>query len=445
MIEKLDISYKKIWAIAYPIILGSIAQNIINVTDTAFLGRLGEVALGAGAIGGLFYLAIVMLAFGFGIGAQIIVARRFGEKDYKQIGLVIEHAFWFLFALSLVLFLAVRLFIGDFLSAILTSNDIFIGGEVFIKQRIWGLFLASANISFRAFYIGIGRTKVITYTTIIMASVNVVLDWLLVFGKLGFPEMGIQGAALASVLAEISATLFFVIYTLKKIDYKFFNLFTFIKPSVAYLARILKTAAPMMLQNFVSLGSWFVFFVLVESMGQRELAISNIARSMYVVLMIPLWGFASATNTLISYVVGSKEYNLVNDIISKVIRLALVFVLVIVAISLVFQHFFISIYTNDPVLLNASIPIHYIISVAAIFLTLAFVWFSAVSGTGNTHISLFIEIAVLLFYVSLTLVFTKIMNKSIVLVWSVEIVYGVLMLLFSWIYMTFGKWKNKVI
>ena len=80
------LSNKRIWTIAYPIILGSIAQNIISVTDTAFLGRVGEVALVAAAIGGIFYLAIIMLGWGFGIGTQIIVARRMGENRPGEVG-----------------------------------------------------------------------------------------------------------------------------------------------------------------------------------------------------------------------------------------------------------------------------------------------------------------------------------------------------------------------
>ncbi|MBU1370212.1 MAG: MATE family efflux transporter, partial [Bacteroidetes bacterium] len=77
----LNITYKRIWSIAYPIILGSVAQNFINVTDTAFLGRVGEIALGASAIGGMFYLIFIMLGLGFGTGAQIIISRRFGEGN----------------------------------------------------------------------------------------------------------------------------------------------------------------------------------------------------------------------------------------------------------------------------------------------------------------------------------------------------------------------------
>ena len=101
---KTKVTYSRIWQVAYPIILGSVAQNLIIFTDTAFLGRVGEIALGASAIGGLYYLAIIMLGYGFGIGAQIIIARRLGEGKLKEIGEVVVHSLVFLLLLSVVAF-----------------------------------------------------------------------------------------------------------------------------------------------------------------------------------------------------------------------------------------------------------------------------------------------------------------------------------------------------
>ncbi len=77
---------KEIWNVSYPIFLGLLAQNIINVTDTAFLGRVGEVELGASAMGGLFYICVFTIAFGFSVGSQILIARRNGEGRYKDVG-----------------------------------------------------------------------------------------------------------------------------------------------------------------------------------------------------------------------------------------------------------------------------------------------------------------------------------------------------------------------
>ena len=83
---------KEIWNVSYPIFLGLLAQNIINVTDTAFLGRVGEVELGASAMGGLFYICVFTIAFGFSVGSQILIARRNGEGRYKDVGPVIGGA-----------------------------------------------------------------------------------------------------------------------------------------------------------------------------------------------------------------------------------------------------------------------------------------------------------------------------------------------------------------
>ena len=79
-------SNKQIWNVSYPIFLSLLAQNVINVTDTAFLGRVGEVELGAAAMGGLFYICIYTIAFGFSTGSQIVMARRNGEKQYADVG-----------------------------------------------------------------------------------------------------------------------------------------------------------------------------------------------------------------------------------------------------------------------------------------------------------------------------------------------------------------------
>jgi len=289
-----DISYRRIWLIAYPIILGSVAQNLINFTDTAFLGRVGEVALGAGALGGIFYLAVFMLGMGFGMGEQIIVARRYGEKKLKAIGGVVDHSFLFLLGLAVAAFVVLRFGSVEILHYGVKSRIIYAGTMEFLDYRAFGIFAAFVNVGFRSFYVGMGRTKVITYTTVFLALVNMILDYLLIFGKAGLPRMGIAGAALASVIAEFSAMVYFMIYTAVYIRFADYALFLFEKLHWKKMYRILRVSFPTMIQEFISLSVWFVFFLFVEKIGKSSLAVSNIIRSVYVLLMIPIWGFATA-------------------------------------------------------------------------------------------------------------------------------------------------------
>ena len=204
---------KEIWNVTYPIFLGLLAQNVINVTDTAFLGHVGEVALGAAAMGGLLYICIYTVAFGFSVGSQILIARRNGEGNYRSVGPVMWQGTVFSFVMAVVLLGVMYLSAAPLVRMLITSDDIFHATYEFFTWRIWGFLFAFVNVMFRALYIGITQTKVLTMNAIVMAVINVFLDYVLVFGAWGFPEMGVRGAALASVIAEASSMLFFFIYT----------------------------------------------------------------------------------------------------------------------------------------------------------------------------------------------------------------------------------------
>ncbi len=442
---KTSISYRRVWDIAFPIMIGSVAQNVINVTDTAFLGSLGDAALGGGAIGGLFYLAIIMLGWGVGMGAQIMVARRFGEGENKQIGSIIEHTQYFLLFLAILLIVFFELFGRTILYRIVESENVFNASYEFIRYRIWGLFFAFTYFSYRAFYVGIGKTKVITYTTLTMVIVNVFFGYSLVFGHFGFPKMGVSGAGLASVIAEFSGAGAFIVYTILNKNIKEFHIFKFYKYDSQMMSRLFKVSIPLMLQNFFSFSIWFIFFLIIEKMGEVELAASNIIRSIYVVLLIPIMGFATAANSLVSFIIGQGRSK---EVLSLTWRIALVaagFSAVLSVICSLFPRLIIQVYTTDPSTIAMALPIMNIITIASILLAMAFVLFNSVSGTGKTNVSLLLEIGILAIYILLTFVFALILKQSLTVVWTVEIMYGILLSSVSFIYLRSNNWVGKVI
>ena len=100
---------KQILKITYPVLISLLMEHMIGLTDTAYLGRVGEVELGASALAGVYYLVIYMLGFGFSVGAQVMMARRNGEGEYERIGEVFTQGGLFLFLLAAVLFTASNL------------------------------------------------------------------------------------------------------------------------------------------------------------------------------------------------------------------------------------------------------------------------------------------------------------------------------------------------
>lgn len=440
-----SISNKTIWNIAYPIIFGNLAQTLIALTDTAFLGRVSAIALGASMMASIYYYVFSTLAWGFSIGVQIIIARRLGENKLQRIGVVFEHGMVFVLLLSVGLFLIQHYYTEYLLGNVIQSPNIYAAAMEYMNYRHYGIIFVCFNFLFRALYIGLSNTKVISFSTLLMAVVNIFLDYVLVFGKWGFPHMGVGGAAVASVCAEISALIFFFGYTLLRLPLKKYALFTFHKLEGWLMKAILKLAFPTMLQKLLSFGTWFIFFVLVERMGEEAIAVSGIVRSVYMLIMIPVFAFGATANTLTSRQIGAGQQNEVRSTLVKIFRLSFVCILPVLICCILFPSLVLSVYTNDSLLAAASVPSLYVVCFAAIAMSFGMTYFEAVSGTGNTIHALFLEVIVLLAYTTSVWFFAKVVNTHVALVWTSEITYGILIGIISLLYLRFAGWHKKTI
>ncbi|WP_455673392.1 MATE family efflux transporter [Phocaeicola sp.] len=436
---------KEIWNVSYPIFLGLLAQNIINVTDTAFLGRVGEVELGASAMGGLFYICVFTIAFGFSTGSQIMIARRNGEGRYKDVGPVMIQGGTFLLGLAVLLFGMTHALAPSLIRILISSDAIFDATKEFLNWRIFGFFFAFINVMFRALYIGITRTKVLTLNAIVMALVNVVLDYALIFGHFGLPEMGLKGAAIASVIAEAASLLFFLVYTWARVDFKKYGLNHWQRVNFSLLGRILSISCFTMVQYFLAMATWFVFFVAVERLGQRQLAIANIVRSIYVVMLIPVQSLSTTTNSLVSNLIGKGGVSHVMQLMGRISRMSFIIMLVCVGALVLFPQAALSVYTNEEALLIESIPSLYVIGVALVIASVANIYFNGISGTGNTQAALILELVTLAIYVAYVFWVGMWMKAPVSVCFSTEVIYYFLLLLCSLIYLKKAKWQNKKI
>lgn len=436
---------KEIWRVTYPIFLGLLAQNVINVTDTAFLGRVGEVALGAAAMGGLLYICVYTIAFGFSVGSQILIARRNGERNYRAVGPIMWQGTAFSFGMAVCLLILMYFSAAPLIRLLITSDSIYGATYEFFTWRIWGFLFAFVNVMFRGLYIGITRTKVLTMNAVVMALVNVVLDYALVFGELGLPEMGVRGAALASVIAEASSLLFFLLYTYYKVDLKKYGLNRFGQFDLSMVLRILRISCFTMVQYFLAMAIWFVFFMALERLGQRQLAVANIVRSVYVVLLIPVQALSTTANTLVSNLIGAGGSSGVVTLLHKISRMSFLIMVVCVGLCVASPGSILSVYTNEEALLVESVSALYVVCGAMLIASLANVYFNGISGTGNTQAALVLEVFVQVFYALYIIVVGMVIQAPVDVCFTTEVIYYVLMLGFSLIYLKKAKWQNKKI
>ena len=199
--EKLKYGYREIWRIAYPILISTLIEQMIGMTDTAFLGRVDEISLGASALAGVYYMVIFMLGLGFSIGVQIIIGRRNGERRLLEAGSVFWHGLYFLMVLGVMLTLLSEALSPRVMRVMVSSEQILDASMDYVRWRVLGLTIGFATAMLRAFYIGTTQTKALTVNSVVMLVSNAVFNWILVFGHCGMPAMGIAGAAIGSTLA----------------------------------------------------------------------------------------------------------------------------------------------------------------------------------------------------------------------------------------------------
>ncbi len=438
-------SNKEIIHVAYPIFLSYLAQNVVNVTDTAFLGRVGEVELGASALGGVFYMALFMIGLGFSIGSQILIARRNGEKNFKKIGEIFNHGLVFLVILALAMIILVQSASSPLLHLVLKSPRVFDAASSFLDIRVFGLAFVFLNSLFRALYIGITETRILIWNAVIMATVNVFFNYVLIFGHWGFPRMGIEGAALASVIAEGTALLFMVIYTIKTIDADKYNLRFSLHVHFEVIRRILSVSVYMMIQSFLAIGTWFIFFIGIEHLGERSLAVSNIVRSLYMIMMMPILSLGTTANTLVSNQIGAGGEDKVMQLTWRIIRLALWVLLPLVLAILIFPKPFIRVYTDNVSLLSDTVYPLLVLTSSLFLAAISSIFFNAMSGTGSTRVAMWVEILCIIIYVSYMWWLIMIQRASVAWCWTTEHMYWIVLLALCYGYMRRGTWRKKMI
>lgn len=433
---------KQILKITFPVLISLLMEHLIGLTDTAYLGRVGEVELGASALAGVYYLVIYMLGFGFSVGAQVLIARRNGEREYQRIGEVFRQGSIFLLFFATLLFFCSHLYSPLLLRGLIESDAVFQATIDYIDWRVYGFFFSYISVMFRAFYVGTTNTKVLTASSLVMVGTNVVLNYVLIFGKLGFPELGIKGAAIASSISEAVSLLFYFVYTFRYVDYKKYQLFGSWNLNLKILSHIMRISIWIMIQNAIAFCGWFIFFVAMEHHGERPLAITNVIRSISSFLFMFVNAFASTNSSLVSNLIGAGDSDKVMPLCRQMIRLSYSFVLPLALLMAFFPTVVLRIYTDNMDLIQSSIPSLWVMLSSYLISVPAFVYFMSVSGTGSTGVALRIEMLSILVYV-LYIVIVVIYHKADVAVcWTTEHVYNSMILL-SYFYMLKGNWRNK--
>jgi multidrug resistance protein, MATE family len=438
---RMEITRRHIVKLALPISAAILVPQINYITNNLFLSQLGKEELGAAGITGVFYLIFGAIGYGLNNGLQALIARRAGENQPEKIGDLFTQGVQIALAIS-----AIGIFITLF-NNVLEHSENTERVISFLKIRIWGLPFLYIYQMRNALLVGTNQSRFLIIGTLAETLANIILDYGLIFGNLGLPALGFNGAAYASVIAEAIGML----VVLGVIRWKGFSKrfhfkgnYTF-NPATSKL--VFLQSLPLIFQYGISIVSWEFFFILVERNQHTpyDLALSNMMRNIFGFFGVFTWAFAATCSTMVSNVIGQKRHGEVFRLIGLITQISSGIAVVVAIILNIFPEQVISIFGSEPGFIAAGIPVLRIVSIAMIFTSFAVIWLNAVTGTGNTRVTLAIEIfAVTLYNVYVFAIMEK-MNLSIVWGWGSELIYWTAMFIPSFWYMRSGRWKNKVI
>lgn len=440
---KVGTGYRQILSIALPVTLALVVPQLNFITNNVFIGQLGVKALGNAGITGVFYLILSVMGNGFNNGLQSLISRSAGSGDLGAISTYFSQGLRivFQFALGAILFtwFIAPLCLQPFIAAdnLHTITD-------FLKIRVIGLPFLFAFQLCNAFLVGTLNSRYLMIGTIVEAGLNILLDYLLIFGHWGFPALGFNGAAWASAIAEMLGlvVVLTVIYQLKL--KKRFGLFTSFRFAKTFNRQLLNVSMPLVLQYFISLVTWLIFFLMIEPYGDVDKAISNVMRNVFGFIGIFAWAFASTSNTMVANLIGQ---GLEQKVIPTIQRIALLSMCTTACMALllnVFPSVFFSLFGEDKAFIDRAIPVMRVVSLALLGMSISTTWLSGLTGTGKTKVNLITEMVAISLYIAYTVITMKIYHVPIAMAWSNEFVYWISMFTIAFLYMRSGKWKKGI-
>ena len=444
---KVSITHRDVLRMALPISLAILVPQINFITNNIFLGHLDEnsEALSTAGITGVYYLLFAVVGQGLNNGLQALIARRAGEGRIEEIGKLFSQGMFIAMALAFI-GIALTWFIAPaVLSWSLKSQVLRDEAVNFLRIRIWGLPFLYLYQMRNALLVGTNQSKYLVYGTLAETVVNIILDYSLIFGHLGLPALGFNGAAYASIAAEAAGMLaVFLVIHAKGVS-KSLYLYKHWRFDAGNSRLILVQSSPLIFQFTLSILAWTFFYILVEHHGRQALAISNTMRNIFGLFGVFTWAFASTTNAMVSNIIGQKMEDRVLELIKKILQLSVGFAVIVALLLNIFPELFLSVYGQDTAFTTAAIPVIRVVSSALVMMSFATIWLNAVTGTANTRINLLIEFITIIFYCIYVYLVLQQWNLSIIVGWMSEWVYWGVIFILSFLYIRSGRWKGKVI
>jgi MATE family multidrug resistance protein len=419
-----DINRRKaIWVIAIPIMGGMMSQNILNLVDIGMVGRLGDTALAATGFGSFSNYMAIAFIIGLSASVQAMAARRLGEGKHSETAIPLNGGL--LLALIIGIPMCVILYLAAPWAFGFLTDDPAVKeqGVPYLQVRMLSMMAVGMNFSFRGYWSAIHMTGIYLRTLIIMHVINIFLNWVLIFGNLGAPELGVYGAGLGTTIALYCGTVLYFFFAWQHARDKGF---LERMPSRSTLWQQFKISLPSSLQQLFFATGLVTLVWIVGQIGTSEVAAVNVLMTFHITAILPAFGIALATTTLVGNALGRKD---VEDAARWGWDGAVLTFIYGIGLSLILIPFakpILGIFLTNPETLDLAYLPMILWALMISFDTLGMVLMNALIGAGDTKRSMWISvIAQWVFFLPAAYLVGPVLGYGLLSVWIVNGFYRV--------------------
>jgi len=295
---------RAIWAIALPIMGGMMSQNVLNLVDIGMVGRLGDAALAATGIGSFSNYMAISFIIGLSAGVQALAARRLGENRHGETAVPLNGGLMLALLIGLPLCVVLYMLIPKVYHFLSDDPEVIVQGVPYLQVRVLSMVAVGMNFSFRGYWSAIHMTGVYLRTLLVMHAINIGLNWLLIFGHLGFPKMGVVGAGLATTISLYIGTGLYFFFALRHARDKGFLERI---PSRQTLWQQFRLSLPSSLQQLFFSAGLVTLIWIISRIGTAEVAAVNVLMTFHITAILPAFGISLAATTLVGNALGRND------------------------------------------------------------------------------------------------------------------------------------------
>jgi len=445
--------YQEVTAVCLPLVLSMSAATLMTFTDRVFLANYSLNAISAALPASITSYLFVAFFGGVGGYAGVFIAQYTGRGSHLKVGKVLWQGIYFTLA-SGIFFWLLALFATEPIFSLAGHSE-----EVQELERIYfsllcnGAIFSVATVTLSTFFTGRGLTRPVMLITFFAVAINIPLDYALIFGYGIIPELGIKGAAIATVTAWIIEVVFLVVLIFTRIHNHLYGVFTGYQFDRAIFTRLMLFGIPGSLQFTLDILAFTLFVLIVGRIGTLELAATNIVISINSLAFMPSMGISQGVSVLVGQALGRKKPKQAVSFVWSATQLLAVYIICIDLLFIFAPEFVLAPFISEQqtiadqiVILDLCKRLLHIISAYLLFDGLYMVFSGALRGAGDTRFMMWaIALISLTCFVLPVFIGVQFFKMTIISAWLLVMLFIFLLFIISgWRYRS-GTWKKMLV